>query len=42
MDDVMNGQIVPALGQWQGTMLIVATLGVASLQRWLRRIRKSV
>jgi hypothetical protein len=31
MDDVINGQIIPAIGQWQGTILIVASLAVASL-----------
>jgi hypothetical protein len=31
MDDAINGQIIPALGQWQGTIVIVASLAVASL-----------
>ena len=36
MSDAINGQIVPALGQWQGVLLIVATLAVAYLMRSLR------
>jgi hypothetical protein len=31
MDDVINGQVIPALGQWQVTIVIVATLALASL-----------
>ena len=31
MEDVINGQIIAALGQWQGPSLIVASLAVASL-----------
>jgi cyanate permease len=34
MNDVINGQIVPALGQWQGTILIIASLSLVSLLRW--------
>ena len=26
MSSAINGQIVPALGQWQGVLLIIATL----------------
>ena len=26
MNEVINGQIVPALGQWQGAILIIVTL----------------
>ena len=36
MSDAINGQIVPALGQWQGILLMVATLAVAYLVRRLR------
>jgi hypothetical protein len=39
MDDILNGQIIPALGQWQGAILIVASLAAASLlgRAWRRR-----
>jgi hypothetical protein len=33
MNETLNGQIVPALGQWQGTILIVASLSLAYLLR---------
>ncbi len=33
MNEVINGQIVPALGQWQGTILIIASLSLVSLLR---------
>ena len=35
MNDVINGQIVPALGQWQGTILIIASLSLVARLRWL-------
>lgn len=35
MNDVLNGQIVPALGQGQAIVLIVVSLAVASLLRRL-------
>ncbi len=35
MNEVINGQIVPALGQWQATVLIIASLSLVSLLRWL-------
>ena len=41
MSQVINGQIVPALGQWQGTILVIAALAVASVFRRLRRLSKS-
>jgi hypothetical protein len=41
MNEVSNGQIVPALGQWQGTILIIATLAVAYLLERLGRRSKS-
>ena len=33
MNEVINGQIVPALGHWEGTILIVASLALVSLLR---------
>jgi membrane protein implicated in regulation of membrane protease activity len=36
MTALIDGQVVPALGQWQGIAFIVTTLVLASL---LRRIR---
>jgi hypothetical protein len=39
MDDPLDGQIVPALGQWQGALLILATLLVPSLVRMLKALR---
>ena len=41
MNEAINGQIVPALGQWQGTTLIIASLAVASLLRRLWNSCKS-
>jgi hypothetical protein len=41
MNEAINGQIVPALGQWQATTLIIASLTVASLLRRLRNIVKA-
>ena len=37
MNEVINGQIVPALGQWQATVLIIGSLSLVSLLRWLIR-----
>jgi len=37
MNEVINGQIVPALGPWQGGILIIATFAVAYLLQRLRR-----
>jgi hypothetical protein len=39
MSEVLNGQIVPALSQWQGASLIVTALVVSCLVRQLRRMR---
>ncbi|MGH9148661.1 MAG: hypothetical protein ACRD1Q_18270 [Vicinamibacterales bacterium] len=37
MNDVINGEIVAALEQWQGASLILASLAVAYLlRRWHR------
>ena len=41
MTELINGQIVPALGQWQGVVLIITTLVVAYLLRRVRRLSKS-
>jgi hypothetical protein len=41
MDELMNGQIVPALGQWQAAVLIVLSLSLASLLRRVWKLRKS-
>jgi len=41
MNEVINGQVVPALGQWQATILIIASLAVASLLRRLWRLSQS-
>lgn len=41
MNEVINGQIVPALGQWQGAVLIIVTLAVAYLLERLRGRSKS-
>jgi hypothetical protein len=39
MSDVVNGQVVPALGQWQGALLIVVSLVAACVIRLIRRHR---
>ena len=36
MNDVINGQIVPALGEWPATILIIVCLSLLSLLRRLR------
>ncbi len=41
MNDVINGQIVPALGQWQAVTLMIATFAVASILRRLGRLIKT-
>lgn len=41
MNEVINGQIVPALGQWQGAILIIVTFAVAYLLERLRGRSKS-
>ena len=41
MNGTINGEIVPALGQWQGLVLIAATLTVAYLLRQIRGSSRS-
>jgi hypothetical protein len=41
MHDVINGEIVAALEQWQGASLILASLAVAYLLRRWHRARDS-
>ena len=41
MTELINGQIVPALGQWQGTVLIITTLVVSYLLRCFWRLSTS-
>ena len=36
MSELVNGQVVPALGQWQGAILIAATLAMAYVFRRCR------
>jgi hypothetical protein len=41
MADILNGQIVPALSQWWGTILIAAAIAIAIVVRLARRGTKS-
>jgi hypothetical protein len=41
MNEAINGQIVPALGQLQTAVLIIAALAVAYILRRLRRLSQS-
>ena len=41
MHEVINGQIVPAVGQWQATILIIATLTAWFLLRRLWHIARA-
>ena len=41
MNDVINGEIVAALEQWQGAGLILVSLSVGYLLQRLRRARDS-
>jgi hypothetical protein len=41
MNEVLNGQIVPALGQSQAIILIIVCLAVASLLRLVWRLGRS-
>ena len=36
MGEIVNGQIVPALGQWQGAALIVVAAAIALVLCWRR------
>ena len=38
MSEVVNGQIVPALSQWQGTTLILAAIVIGCGVRVVRRL----
>jgi len=41
MSEAINGQIVPALGQWHGTIFIITALAIAYVLRRLRRLSES-
>ena len=41
MNDVINGEIVAALEQWQGAALILVSLSVGYVLQRLRRARDS-
>jgi hypothetical protein len=40
MNEAFNGQIVPALGQWQGALLIAVAIVVGYVVRWFQRVHR--